>query len=63
MFDFLIDGTLLRTNLSQFATDYNVSPESIIKIECIEKKAPPHPYADLSDSDWVRMHIFKFSLD
>ncbi len=52
-FDFLINGTLLRTELAEFVDTHGISTESVIKIECILKKPPPTPRKVIRDNNWV----------
>ncbi|CAO3657977.1 unnamed protein product [Umbelopsis ramanniana] len=52
-FDFLINGELLRTSLSQYLVSNNVSSENVISIEYVESMLPPTPVSAFQHDDWI----------
>ncbi|KAI8575857.1 hypothetical protein K450DRAFT_259882 [Umbelopsis ramanniana AG] len=52
-FDFLINGELLRTSLSQYLVANNVSSENVISIEYVESMLPPTPVSAFQHDDWI----------
>ncbi|CAL1535834.1 unnamed protein product [Lymnaea stagnalis] len=52
-FDFLIDGEFLRTSLAVHLDDKNISPETVIEIEYVERQTAPRPETSLVHDDWV----------
>lgn len=53
VFDFLIEGELLRSSLDVYLDDKEISSESVLEIEYIERQAAPRPETSLSHDDWV----------
>lgn len=52
-FDFLINGEFLRTDVSEFLKEREISSEDVIEVEYIEKHPPPEPQDCLIHDDWV----------
>ncbi|KAF5288979.1 hypothetical protein FQA39_LY03858 [Lamprigera yunnana] len=52
-FDFLIEGQLLRLTLLEHIKDFNISTETTIDVEYIQRTAAPEPENALSHDDWV----------
>lgn len=53
VYDFLINGIILRTTLEQFIADYSLFTESVIPIECVEREPVPAPETNIPDTEWV----------
>ncbi|KAJ7372175.1 WD repeat-containing protein 12 [Desmophyllum pertusum] len=52
-FDFLIDGIYLQETLDKHLRLYNISTESVVEIEYVEKHPTPRPDNCLLHDDWV----------
>merc|ERR1711942_432680 len=52
-FDFLLDGDMLRVPLTLLVKEKNVSTESVIELEYVEKYPSPKPEDSLIHDDWV----------
>lgn len=52
-YDFLINGTLLRTDLETFVEAYSIPTEGVIRIECVEREPAPIPEKNIPDTEWV----------
>ncbi|KAG0167953.1 WD repeat-containing protein 12 [Apophysomyces sp. BC1034] len=52
-FDFLIDGEILRTTISEYLTSKNFSTENLITIEYVESMLPPTPLSAYQHDDWI----------
>ncbi|KAF5284868.1 hypothetical protein FQR65_LT13384 [Abscondita terminalis] len=52
-FDFLIEGQILRLSLIEHLKDFNISTESTVEVEYIERTAAPEPENALLHDDWV----------
>lgn len=52
-FDFLINGVYLKDTLDKHLTKYNLSTESVVEIEYVEKHPTPRPDNFLLHDDWV----------
>jgi len=52
-FDFLLDGDMLRVPLNALVKEKNISTESVIELEYVEKYPSPKPEDSLIHDDWV----------
>jgi len=52
-FDFLIDGVYLQETLEKHLKIHNISTESVVEIEYVEKHPTPRPDNCLLHDDWV----------
>lgn len=52
-FDFLLDGTLLRSSLQEYLDINSLSTENTLSIEVIESIIPPRPLASYQHEDWI----------
>ncbi|KAK9728215.1 ribosome biogenesis protein ytm1, variant 2 [Basidiobolus ranarum] len=52
-FDFLIDGEFLRTSLTEYLVEKNLSTENLITIEYVESMLPPSPLSGYKHDDWI----------
>ena len=52
-FDFLLDGDMLRVPLNALVKEKNLSTESVIELEYVEKYPSPKPEDSLIHDDWV----------
>ncbi|BFY97523.1 hypothetical protein BsWGS_00563 [Bradybaena similaris] len=52
-FDFLINAEFLRSSLEAHLEDKNVSAETVVEIEYVERQAAPRPEISLAHDDWV----------
>ncbi|CAH6718294.1 ribosome biogenesis protein Ytm1p [[Candida] jaroonii] len=52
-FDFLIDGKLLRTSLSDYLTKNGLSSEAFISLEYTKAVLPPSFLASFNNNDWI----------
>ena len=52
-FEFLINGTFLRTTLDEYLVSHGISAESTIAIEYVKAKLPPLFVASFEHDDWV----------
>ncbi|KAG1463560.1 hypothetical protein G6F46_007285 [Rhizopus delemar] len=52
-FDFLIDGQLLRTSISEYLNATNLSTENLVTIEYVESMLPPVPLTAYQHDDWI----------
>lgn len=51
--NFLLNGQLIRTPLSEFVQENNLNTESVLEIECILQEPAPIPEQNIVDDDWV----------
>ncbi|RHZ75295.1 hypothetical protein Glove_216g77 [Diversispora epigaea] len=52
-FDFLIDNQFLRTSLSEYIQNANLSTENILTIKYVESLLPPTPLSTFQHYDWI----------
>lgn len=52
-FDFLIDGSLLRTSLDEYLTKNGLSNEAFLNLEYTRAVLPPSFLASFNNDDWV----------
>ena len=52
-FDFIINGELLRTSLSQYLASKGLTEESTVEIEYVRSTLPPTFTAAFEHDDWV----------
>ncbi|CAO3703284.1 unnamed protein product [Rhizopus stolonifer] len=52
-FDFLVDGQLLRTSISEYLNASNLSTENLVTIEYVESMQPPVPLTAYQHDDWI----------
>lgn len=52
-FDFLVCGEFLRTSLLEHLTSHQVTTESTIDVEYLERVPAPKPHDCLTHDDWV----------
>lgn len=52
-FDFLIDGALLRTSLSEYLTKNGLSNEAFLNLEYTRAVLPPSFLASFDNEDWI----------
>lgn len=52
-FDFLINGTLLRTSIEEYLTENALSSEAFITLEYTRSVLPPSFLASFNNEDWV----------
>ncbi|KAH3677148.1 hypothetical protein WICMUC_001903 [Wickerhamomyces mucosus] len=59
-FDFLINGTLLRTSIEEYLTTQGLSSEAFISLEYTRSVLPPSFLASFNNEDWVSSLDVKF---
>ncbi|KAF3388942.1 Ribosome biogenesis protein ytm1 [Penicillium rolfsii] len=52
-FEFLINGTFLRTSIDEYLTDNGISAETTLEIEYVRALIPPLHIASFQHDDWV----------
>ena len=52
-FNFLIFSKLLRGSLEEHVTHHQVSSETVLQVECVERDPPPRLGLELDHKDWV----------
>lgn len=52
-FEFLINGTFLRTSIDEYLTDHGISAETTLEIEYVRALIPPLYIASFQHDDWV----------
>lgn len=52
-FEFLINGTFLRTTIDEYLISHGISAESTLSIEYVKAKLPPLFVASYQHDDWV----------
>ncbi|KAJ5438761.1 Ribosome biogenesis protein ytm1 [Penicillium daleae] len=52
-FEFLINGTFLRTSIDEYLTDHGISAETTLEIEYVRALTPPLHIASFQHDDWV----------
>jgi len=52
-FEFLINGTFLRTSLDDYLTTHGISAETTLDIEYVRAQLPPSTAASYQHDDWV----------
>ncbi|OWB61272.1 hypothetical protein B5S32_g2557 [[Candida] boidinii] len=52
-FDFLIDGTLLKTSIDEYLTKNGLSTETILTLEYTRAILPPSYLASFNNEDWI----------
>lgn len=52
-FDFLIDGKLLRTSISEYLSRNDLSTETFLQVEYTRAVLPPSFLASFNDEDWI----------
>lgn len=52
-FEFLVDGTFLRTSLEDFLTQRGISSENTLTVEYVRARVPPQYIASYEHDDWV----------
>lgn len=53
LYQFLIQGQLLTTTLSEFLTEKGLSTEETLSVECIKSIAPPKETLAIPHPDWI----------
>lgn len=52
-FEFLINGTFLRTSLDEYLTTHGISAETTLEVEYVRAQLPPSTAASYEHDDWV----------
>ncbi|PSK55218.1 hypothetical protein B9Z65_2607 [Elsinoe australis] len=52
-FEFLINGTFLRTSIDDFLTENGISAETTLQVEYVRAQIPPQHVASFQHDDWV----------
>ncbi|MCJ1276773.1 ribosome biogenesis protein ytm1 [Puttea exsequens] len=52
-FEFLVNGTFLRTSLDEYLTANGISAETTLSLEYVRAIIPPHYLASFEHDDWV----------
>ncbi|KAI8328578.1 WD40-repeat-containing domain protein [Chlamydoabsidia padenii] len=52
-FEFLIDGEILRSSITDYLTSQQLSTENLITIEYMESMLPPTPLTSFQHDDWI----------
>ena len=52
-FEFLINGTFLRTSIDEYLTAYGISSETVLDVEYVRAIIPPLYVASFEHDDWV----------
>ena len=52
-FEFLINGTFLRTTLEEYLTANGISSENVLNVEYVRATIPPQHLASIEEDDWI----------
>ena len=52
-FEFLINGTFLRTSIHEYLTAHGISSETVLTVEYVKAIIPPNHISSLEHDDWV----------